>query len=83
MMNRTLEHKGHSFGKAAIMIAIILAVGSTVVLWSWNTLAVDLFEASAIKYKHALAFELLVATLSLSVGLAFRLSSGRNHAPAN
>ncbi len=78
-MNRTLEHKGHRIGVTAIVIATLLLISSMIVLWSWNTLAVDLFQASVIKYKHALAAELLVATVSITLGLAFRLSSTRSH----
>jgi hypothetical protein len=44
-----------------------------VLIWSWNTVAVDLLDAPAMMFRHALAVLLMVVTLTLAVSWAARL----------
>ena len=47
----------------AMSISIAVFVGGTVLLlWSWNTLAADLFELPMARFKHAFALALLIAS---------------------
>ena len=54
---------------------IALAVGafflaSIIVIWSWNTLAVDLFGLVSIQFKHAVAIVLVLGLLRFAVSRA-------------
>lgn len=51
------NHQNHTRGKAkSIIIGIaVLLTASTLLLWSWNTLAVDLFQLPEAQFKHAVA----------------------------
>lgn len=60
---RHSDHPIGSKGHRAFMLVIALLFASIAILWGWNTLAVDLFQAPAAKYKHALALTLLCCAL--------------------
>jgi hypothetical protein len=60
--------RGLLFG-ATIALALAVAL-----LWSWNTLAADLFNAPTAKFKHALACELAIFALGLLASAGFRAS---------
>ena len=51
-----------AFGVGAFFLA------SIVMIWSWNTLAVDLFGLSAMQFKHAVALVLLLGLARFAVG---------------
>ena len=51
-------------------------VGAAIILWSWNTIAVDVFGASSIAFRHAIAFEALVAAFGAAFGFAARIARG-------
>ncbi len=82
-MTEETDNKGYKM-TIAILVAIgVLFVSGVLILWSWNTFAVDLFQAPKMQFRHALAIELLAASIAAIFGLTLRLSSGhtRHHAP--
>lgn len=71
------KDKGHRIGTAALTIGAILLVGAVALLWAWNTLATDLLGLQALQYKHAIAAELFVVTLTATVVATRRCFRGR------
>lgn len=59
---------------AASLLIIAIAV-----LWSWNTLAVDLFQAPAMKFRHAVAVEFLIMAIMAVQRLTGKLKLNRSH----
>lgn len=57
------HHRRRTYGaaKAALVAIAVFMAGSMLLLWSWNTLAVDLFQLPEARFKHAVAFGLLIA----------------------
>ena len=51
------------WGRAAAVAALAILLGGLLMLWAWNTIAVDLFQAPAAKFWHALALEAAIAAL--------------------
>ena len=73
------HHQRHRYGAAktpAIAISVFL-IGSIVLLWSWNTLAVDLFQLPRAQFKHAVAFALLITGAYAFRLFVVRFSTGR------
>jgi uncharacterized membrane protein YwzB len=69
------EHGRNSMRVArALSLVLLAAVG---VLWSWNTVAVDLFAAPSMAYRHALALLLLAVVLGTAAAWAFRAACPR------
>ena len=58
-----------------VAIAIFMA-GSMLLLWSWNTLAVDLFQLPEARFKHAFAFGGLIAAALMFRFLVVRIALG-------
>jgi len=58
-----LENKGH--GRAIAMTLIAVLCGGVAILWSWNTIAVDMFAHPAMEFRHAFAVELGLITAGL------------------
>ena len=61
---------------------IALAIGafclaSVIVIWSWNTLAVDLFGLSHMQFKHAVAVVLLLGLVRFALGRSRRPETRR------
>tara|TARA_B100000315_G_scaffold257852_1_gene308104 strand:+ start:1446 stop:1691 length:246 start_codon:yes stop_codon:yes gene_type:complete len=54
MNQRDPTHIGRHGRRIAITIGFLLGA-AVLVLWAWNTVAVDLFDAPHAQYKHALA----------------------------
>lgn len=52
-----------------------IVAGAIIFLWSWNTLATDLFNLPAVQFKHALALELCLLATSLALRAASNLLS--------
>lgn len=71
------DGKWRAIGGAVAALFAILFAGGVLLLWSWNTVAVDLFDAPAAQFKHALALELFIAAIVMTVGTALRLVRGR------
>ncbi|MEQ8248323.1 MAG: hypothetical protein RID42_11660 [Alphaproteobacteria bacterium] len=46
---------GRRWLTGAVAVGAVIVAGSAFALWSWNTLAVDLFDAPRIAYRHAVA----------------------------
>ena len=65
MMN--LENKGH--GRVVAMSLVAVVFGGIAILWSWNTIAVDLFAQPAMEFRHAVAAELMLIAGGSLVGL--------------
>ena len=51
------------WGHAALIVALTVLLGGVALLWAWNTLAVDLFQAPAAQFKHALALQAAIAAI--------------------
>ncbi len=67
--NRTNRH----FGKRFFQIFTALIFGSVAILWGWNTLAVDLFSQSSMRFKHALALELAILSVLVIALLTWKV----------
>jgi hypothetical protein len=63
MIDRTTEHP-RRWGHAALIVLATLLVAGVMMMWAWNTLAVDLFQAPDIRFKHVLAFEFAIVALT-------------------
>lgn len=71
----------------ALWILAAFVAGGVVLLWSWNTLAVGLFAAPAVEFKHALAAELAISVAFAIAAWSVRLARPRqaretSHEPA-
>ncbi len=64
-MTRFRHIRKHGTMKATVAAISSFAAGSILVLWSWNVLAVDLFGLPEARFKHAVAFALLMAATLL------------------
>jgi hypothetical protein len=62
-----LENKGR--GGTIVMSLIAIAFGGIAILWSWNTVAVDLFGQPEMALRHAIAVELLLIASGSLIGL--------------
>ncbi|MFQ5625490.1 MAG: hypothetical protein ACE5FM_02425 [Methyloligellaceae bacterium] len=65
----------HRHGHKAFMAFALMLMAGILILWGWNTLAVELFGATAARFKHALAFEAVAGGIWLAgyaVGYAMR-----------
>lgn len=58
------EKRPHRWGHATVMILLAVLLSGALMLWAWNTIAVELFQAPAIRFKHALAFQAAIAALT-------------------
>lgn len=72
------KDKGHRIGTTALTIGTILLVGAVTLLWAWNTVATDLFSLPTLQYKHAVAAELFVVTITATVVATRRCFRSRN-----
>ncbi|MFY0681176.1 MAG: hypothetical protein JXR13_11420 [Thalassovita sp.] len=61
------ENKGH--GRTIMKSLLVIIVGGVAILWSWNTLAVDLFGLPEMAFRHALASVLLLVAIGSLIGL--------------
>lgn len=51
--------------RGAVRFLVGVLLGSVVVQWAWNTIAVELFQAPVIQFRHALAFQAFVVALTV------------------
>ncbi len=62
MTNRLqLPHRRR--GHAALVITLGFLVAGAFVLWAWNSIAIELFGAPAIGFKHVVALQAAIAGL--------------------
>jgi uncharacterized membrane protein len=73
----THNHQGRRHGKQLAVIGLATMLGSIVLLWSWNTVAVDLLGLKPMMFKHALAIQLLFLSTAFVLLLPRKLS-GQN-----
>jgi hypothetical protein len=73
-MNDVNQRRTPRYG--AVATAASFLVGAVVILWSWNTIAVDLFGAPNVALRHAIAIELAVAVVGIAIGFIARLAGG-------
>jgi hypothetical protein len=75
-MSKHHRRRAHGAAKTIIVATAIFMAGSILLLWSWNTLAADLFQLPAAQFKHAVALgALIAAAFMLRVSVA-RIASG-------
>jgi len=77
------KHSLRRWGHAVLAAALLLFAGAAVLLWSWNGFAAEILAAPALRFRHALALELLLLTAAAMPALAVRLTGARRHGPAN
>ncbi len=53
----------HRLAVRAVGLFSLGLIAGVLILWGWNTLAVQLFQAPLAQFKHAVAAEVLVASL--------------------
>jgi TRAP-type C4-dicarboxylate transport system permease small subunit len=75
MTDHAQQH--HSVRPARTILSTIgiIICSALLLLWSWNTLATDLFHMPAIELRHALALELCLLATYLSLRAASTLLS--------
>ncbi|MSO89253.1 MAG: hypothetical protein EXQ89_04695 [Rhodospirillaceae bacterium] len=52
-------------GRVAFIALLSAIGGGMLLLWAWNTIAVELFQAPNIRFKHVLAFQMGLAALTM------------------
>lgn len=68
------DHARHAGRAGRLVIALAaLAAAAGVLLWGWNTLAVELLSQPAMRFRHAVALELIVLALAAAPLIARRL----------
>lgn len=78
------EHRKSRLRRAAhagLAIAGVLFAGAVVLHWSWNGFAVEILQAPALRFKHALALELLLLSSAAVPAVGARLFAARRNAP--
>jgi len=70
------EHSRFNW-KSITLAVVVFFLGCVALLWSWNTLATDLFDLPEARFKHAVAAGLLMMILGVFHSFATRNSSHR------
>ncbi len=79
-MTQEVNTKYQNIGRILLVGTAIVLIGGIAMMWSWNTLAVDLFQLPAVKFRHAIAAELLLISLGAGLGIGARIPGGnRQH----
>jgi hypothetical protein len=60
-MNKHPRRRSHETAKRTLLAIAVFLAGSILLLWSWNTRMVDLFQFPEARFKHAVAFASLMA----------------------
>ena len=60
MIEHTSGHRINRPGRTILFTAGLFMGAALLLLWSWNTLAVDFFKMPTAQLKHALALELIL-----------------------
>lgn len=80
MTNYIEASRSRRYGAIALGIVAAFAIGAAALLWAWSTIAVDLFAAPAIGFRHALAAEVAVAVVAGLVVAIARIGGDRSGA---
>lgn len=81
MTEQAQQHHSARPTRTLLLTMGTLVCGALVLLWSWNTLATDLFNLPAAQFKHALAIELCLLAIYGTHRLALSiLSAHHRHA---
>jgi hypothetical protein len=75
MKNHHVERNGRA--RALVLGLAGLVVVAVALLWGWNTFAVEVLGQQSMKFKHALALELLILCVAGVFPLAWRLRGHR------
>ena len=75
--------QAHGAVKTTIVAIAVFLGGSILLLWSWNTLAVDLFQLPEARFKHAVAFGGLIAAASMFRFFVARIAWGGSPRPGH
>ena len=59
-MSKYFQQRTFGATKAIFFVITIFLISDTLLLWSWNTLAADLFQLPEAGFKHAFAFGILI-----------------------
>jgi len=73
---RHLDHQRH--GRTLFAALAVLTMGSIGLHWGWNTFAVEILSQQAMKFKHALALELILLATAGVLPVIWRLFTGRS-----
>jgi len=52
------------WGHAILLVLLTMMAGGVLVLWAWNSIAADLFQAPEARFKHAIALQAAIAALT-------------------
>ncbi len=63
---------GHTWAHSTLSLLLAALIGGVLLLWGWNTIAVDLFTAPAASFKHAVAAQAGIAGILLLPFLLIR-----------
>jgi low temperature requirement protein LtrA len=74
-MTTQLPSRLHQSLISILKTAFVIFALSILLLWSWNSLLVDLFDLPTARFKHALAAELFVAALMINLRFVASSSS--------
>jgi hypothetical protein len=72
------DHSNRQHGKTLVLAMAVLFGGSVALLWGWNTFAVEVLSQQEIKFRHALALQLLVLSIAGMIPMAWRLVGKRS-----
>ncbi|MCB1909586.1 MAG: hypothetical protein KDH15_19675 [Rhodocyclaceae bacterium] len=69
------DHPENTTGpvRTLVVALAVLISTSTALLWGWNTFATEVLDLPAIRFKHALALELIVLAMAAVVPFTWRL----------
>lgn len=76
----TIHEKSRSprhYGRNALFALLALLAPGIAILWSWNTVVVDLYGQPEMQFRHAIAVEFLVVGLGALFSLPSILSGAR------
>lgn len=57
-------HDATRHGRRFALAAALFFAGAVLVMWGWNTVAVDLFDQTPMRYRHAIALQAAVFALA-------------------
>ncbi len=75
MKYRRVEHRTRA--RTLVLALVGLGVVTVALSWGWNTFVVDMLGLQAMRFKHAVALEVLLGSAAFSFATIWRLFSGR------
>lgn len=80
MTDHAQRHYSDRPARTILLTIGAIVAGAIIFLWSWNTLATDLFNLPAVQFKHAVALELCLLAICIALRAASNLLSfGHRH----